>query len=168
MTIQAVFGHVNLVAADWRRLADFYVRLFGCELVPPERDLGGPALEAGTGVPGARLRGGHFRLPGHGPDGPTLEIFEYDGGVPERQPTLANRPGYGHLAFAVPDVRAARAAVLAEGGRAIGSVVTTAVAGGRWVTWTYVTDPEGNILELQAWSESPPMSPALPGDVTAG
>jgi hypothetical protein len=24
------------------------------------------------------------------------------------------------------------------------------------VTWTYLTDPEGNILELQSWSESDP------------
>jgi hypothetical protein len=24
---------------------------------------------------------------------------------------------------------------------------------GRRVTWCYVTDPEGNILELQAWNE---------------
>jgi hypothetical protein len=23
---------------------------------------------------------------------------------------------------------------------------------GRHVTWTYVTDPEGNIVELQSWS----------------
>ena len=47
---------------------------------------------------------------------------------------------------------AAREAVLAEGGSVVGEVVTTATADGRRVTWTYLTDPEGNILELQAWS----------------
>jgi catechol-2,3-dioxygenase len=36
--IEARFGHVNLVARDWRRLADFYTRVLGCEFVPPERD----------------------------------------------------------------------------------------------------------------------------------
>jgi catechol 2,3-dioxygenase-like lactoylglutathione lyase family enzyme len=36
--IDARFGHVNLIARDWRSLADFYVRLFGCEAVPPEHD----------------------------------------------------------------------------------------------------------------------------------
>ena len=34
----ARFGHVNVIARDWRRLADFYAEVFGCELVPPERD----------------------------------------------------------------------------------------------------------------------------------
>lgn len=48
----------------------------------------------------------------------------------------------------------ARDAVLAEGGGVIGEVVTTGTSDGRRVTWTYLTDPEGNILELQAWSEA--------------
>lgn len=149
--IDARFGHVNLVAADWRSLSDFYQRVFGCVFVPPERDLGGPVLEAGTGVPGATIRGAHLRLPGHGPDGPTLEIFQYGSG-PDRPATAINRPGFGHIAFAVPDVVAARETVLAEGGGVVGEVVTTGTSDGRRVTWTYMTDPEGNILELQAWS----------------
>jgi predicted enzyme related to lactoylglutathione lyase len=152
--IDARFGHVNLVAADWRSLADFYQRVFGCAFVPPERDLSGPVLEAGTGVPGATIRGVHLRLPGLGDSGPTLEIFQY-ATEPERPPTAINRPGIGHLAFAVPDVAVAREIVLAEGGRALGEVVTTGTSDGRRVTWTYLTDPEGNILELQAWSAAP-------------
>jgi len=31
-------------------------------------------------------------------------------------------------------------------------VVTLATADGQSVTWCYVTDPEGNAIELQAWS----------------
>ncbi|HEU4919022.1 MAG TPA: VOC family protein [Candidatus Limnocylindrales bacterium] len=150
--IDARFGHVNIVAHDWRRLAEFYTRVFGCTFVPPERDLSGPVLEAGTGVPGATIHGAHLRLPGLGPDGPTLEIFEYSSG-PERPASAVNRPGLGHIAFAVPDVAAARDAVLAAGGGVVGEVVTTGTSDGRRVTWTYVTDPEGNILELQAWSD---------------
>jgi hypothetical protein len=53
-------------------------------------------------------------------------------------------------------VAEARAAVLAAGGSVIGDVVTLGTADGRFVTWTYLTDPEGNILELQSWSESEP------------
>lgn len=150
--IDAHFGHVNLVARDWRRLADFYGRVLGCTFVPPERDLRGPILEAGTGIPGAALHGVHLRLPGHGPNGPTLEIFQYETG-PAPLPTAANRPGFGHIAFAVPDVEVARAAFLAEGGRAVGEVVTSTNADRRRVTWTYVADPEGNVVELQAWAE---------------
>jgi glyoxylase I family protein len=45
----------------------------------------------------------------------------------------------------------ARAQVLAAGGRAVGDVVTLTTAVGSRVTWCYVTDPEGNIIELQSW-----------------
>jgi catechol 2,3-dioxygenase-like lactoylglutathione lyase family enzyme len=121
--IDARFGHVNLVARDWRPLATFYERVFGCVPVPPERDYSGRDLEAATGIPGVRLRGVHLRLPGGGPGGPTLEIYEYEPALPAHPPA-ANRPGFGHIAFAVPDVHAAREAVLAEGGGAVGEVVT--------------------------------------------
>jgi glyoxylase I family protein len=149
--IEARFGHVNLIARDWRALAAFYERVFGCVFVPPEREFSGPVLSAGTGVPNAALRGVHLRLPGLGPDGPTLEIFEYTEEL-DALPPAVNRPGFAHLAFVVPDVAAARDAVLAEGGHAVGDVVTLQVADGRRVTFTYVSDPEGNILELQSWS----------------
>ena len=150
--IDARFGHVNIVARDWRALASWYERVFGCVPVPPERDLRGPVLEAGTGVPGAALRGVHLRLPGLGiENGPTLEIYEYTPAL-SGLPPVANRPGFTHIAFALPSVEVAREIVLREGGSAVGSVVTTETADGRRVTWTYVADPEGNIVELQAWS----------------
>lgn len=146
----ARYVHTNLIASDWRKLADFYQELFGCIPVPPERDYQGEGVEAGSGVRGARLRGMHLRLPPYGEDGPTLEILNYNV-LAERAPTAPNRPGFGHIAFAVDDVAAARAAVLLAGGRAIGEVVTLQVATGARVTWCYVTDPEDNIVELQAW-----------------
>ncbi len=152
VSIQARYVHTNLIARDWRALAEFYQRVFGCIPVPPERDLSGPIMEAGTGVPGAHLRGMHLRLPGYGDAGPTLEIFNYSL-LEERPTTAVNRPGFGHIAFAVDDVRAAREAVLAAGGRAVGEVVTVQIASGAQVTWCYVTDPEGNVIELQAWSK---------------
>jgi catechol 2,3-dioxygenase-like lactoylglutathione lyase family enzyme len=145
------FGHVNLIAADWRRLAAFYTEVFRCELVPPERDYHGPDLERGTGVPGAALRGGHLRLPGASSNGPTLEIYQYEQAA-ERPAPVANRLGFGHIAFAVHDVETARHSVLAHGGGTVGEVVTLRTTDGRQVTWCYVTDPEGNILELQRWS----------------
>ena len=153
MTLNARYGHTNLVARDWRLLAAFYEQTFGCEPVPPERDYRGPDLERGTAIPGAVLRGVHLRLPGHGPTGPTLEIYQYEPEL-EGMPPLVNRPGFGHIAFAVDDVPQARETVLAAGGREVGEVVTLQTADGRRVTWCYVTDPEGNIVELQAWSES--------------
>jgi catechol 2,3-dioxygenase-like lactoylglutathione lyase family enzyme len=146
--MQAKYVHTNLVAEDWRGLARFYAEVFGCVPVPPERDYRGPSLEAGTGIAGAHLTGVHLRLPGYGEDGPTLEIFGYTP-QEERVPTAANRPGYGHIAFRVEDVARAREAVLAAGGGAVGEVVTLRLPGGTRVTWCYVTDPEGNVIELQ-------------------
>ena len=150
--IQARFVHVNIIARDWRPLVAFYRRVFGMEIVPPLRDYSGPDLEAGTGVVGAALEGAHLRLPGLGPDGATLEIYQY---TPEldAQPPAVNRPGFGHIAFAVQDVAAARDAVLDDGGSSVGEVVTLQTVDGRRVTFAYVADPEGNILELQSWSE---------------
>lgn len=147
----ARFVHTNLIARDWQGLAGFYESVFGCVPVQPERDLSGPAIEAGTGVPGARITGMHLRLPGAGADGPTIEIFSYSRLAHGPAPAV-NRPGFAHIAFAVASVADAREDVLAAGGKAVGEVVTTALPTGARVTWCYVTDPEGNIVELQAWS----------------
>jgi len=150
--MNARFGHVNLIADDWRALADFYIGNFGCTPVPPERDYSGADLSAGTGVENAALRGAHLRLPGLGPDGPTLEIYQYAHNEPRGAAAAANRVGFGHIAFAVDDVRAARERVIGSGGAPVGDVVTLQTADGRRVTWCYVSDPEGNFIELQAWS----------------
>ena len=146
------FAHVNLVAQDWRRLVQFYEHTLGCIPVPPERALSGQWLEEGTGVPGAEIRGMHLRLPGYGADGPTLEIFAYNRRA-ERAETAINRPGFAHIAFAVKDVEDAREAVLAAGGGEIGQVVTLDIPDAGRVTFVYLTDPEGNIIELQHWAE---------------
>ena len=147
----ARFGHVNVTSANWRRLAEFYGDLFGCEVVPPERDYRGPDLEAATRVAGAHLTGAHLRLPGHGDTGPTIEIYQYDAVEPSREPRV-DRAGWGHVAFQVPDVEAALDAVVAAGGSRFGDVVTLTTSSGSRVTWCYAADPDGNLLELQAWS----------------
>lgn len=144
------FGHTNLIARDWRRLARFYTELFGCILVPPERNYSGPELERGTGIPGAALTGAHLRLPGYGDHGPTLEIFTYALNQ-ERAAPAPNVLGFGHIAFQVASVSSAREQVRAAGGACVGEVVTTTTAAGTRVMWCYVTDPEGNIVELQSW-----------------
>jgi predicted enzyme related to lactoylglutathione lyase len=148
MTISAKYVHTNLIATDWRALATFYQEVFGCVPAPPERDFQGEKLEAGTGLPGAHLQGVHLRLPGYDGDGPTLEIFNYSSLEP-RPKTAVNRPGFAHIAFAVDDVAVAWEAVIKAGGRAVGEIVTLQTAAGVDITWCYVTDPEGNILELQ-------------------
>ena len=147
----ARYVHTNLIARDWQVLARFYEEHFGCVRVPPERNYSGPDLEAGTGVVNATLRGVHLRLPGHGANGPTLEIFSYSR-LAEGPPPIVNRPGFGHIAFDVASVVEARKEIVAAGGTAVGEIVSLTTAAGTRVTWCYVADPEGNVIELQSWS----------------
>lgn len=151
MTLNTKFVHTNIIAQDWRKLARFYEQVLGCVPIPPERDLAGPWLEAATGVPDVQIQGIHLRLPGYGAEGPTLEIFQYNCQA-KRPETAIHRPGLAHLAFAVDDVATARQAVLDAGGGEIGEMTILDVAGAGRVTFVYLTDPEGNILELQRWS----------------
>jgi predicted enzyme related to lactoylglutathione lyase len=144
------YVHTNLVAHDWRRLAAFYERVFGCVPVPPQRSMRGAWLDRGSGLDGAGLEGMHLRLPGSGDDGPTLEIYTYQP-LAEGSPPAINRPGFGHIAFAVEDVAAALAEVVAAGGRALGEVTRTDVPGRGALTFVYAADPEGNGIELQRW-----------------
>ena len=91
----------------------------------------------------------NLRLPGHGSAGPTLEIFTYSP-CAEGPPPAVSRPGLAHLAFEVASVEDARREILTAGGGSVGEVVTLTTSAGAQVTWCYVTDPEGNIVELQA------------------
>ena len=151
MIPNAKYSHTNLIARDWRALSAFYEEVFRCVVVPPERDYAGRELEAGTGIVGSTVKGVHLRLPGQGSNGPTLEIYSYSITAEAVRPEV-NRPGFGHIAFMVPDVKAARDEVLRAGGSPLGEIVTLVTATGGQVTWCYTRDPEGNILELQCWA----------------
>jgi predicted enzyme related to lactoylglutathione lyase len=153
------YAHTNVIAKDWRRLVAFYETVFGCVRVSPERDLAGESIERGSGVAGARIHGVHLRLPGYGDEGPTLEVFQY-AEISEAPPPVANRAGFGHIAFAVDDVRAVRDAVIAAGGGALGTVEVVEIPGSGRITWTYTRDPEGNIVELQHRESASGVTPA--------
>ncbi len=150
MPIQARYVHTNLIAQNWRKLADFYVQVFGCQPVLPERQLMDPWVAQATGVPGAQIQGMHLRLPGYGEQGPTLEVFQYNV-LSETSAPAINRLGWAHLAFAVNDVPAALAAVLAAGGSQVGELVHVKVPGAGALVFVYAADPEGNLIELQKW-----------------
>ena len=145
------YKHTNIVAWDWKKVAEFYEQVFGCEPVPPERVAVGEWVERCTGVPGAEVHGIHLRLPGYGDDGPTLEIFQYNH-AEQRPETAINRPGLAHLAFEVDDVEAARDEVIAACGKCVGEMVAIEIPGAGTITFIYMTDPEGNIIELQKWT----------------
>jgi predicted enzyme related to lactoylglutathione lyase len=150
MAITAKFVHTNLIAKDWKTLAAFYETVFGCSPVPPERHLSDLWVAEATGIPDAEIHGIHLRLPGYDDSGPTLEIFQYN----QHQTRLlkaVNQPGFGHIAFAVDDIEAARDAVLEAGGGIVGKLTTVTIPNAGAIAFIYLTDPEGNIIELQKW-----------------
>jgi len=152
MPIQAKYVHTNIVARDWRKLADFYQQVFGCVPVPPERDYQGQWINDVTAIDQpVSIEGMHLRLPGYDRGGPTLEIFQYSS-QPPRPPVAANQPGFAHIAFHVDDIEAARRAVLDGGGGELGKLHEMQVQGAGYISLIYMTDPEGNIVELQKWS----------------
>ena len=148
--MKARYVHTNLVASNWQDLAAFYVDVFGCVPVPPERHLSGDWLDRAIALTNARIDGIHLRLPGHGDRGPTLEVFQYSEEEPVDAPA-SNRRGYGHLAFEVDDVRSIAETVALHGGRLLGEIVTREIPGAGLLTFAYAVDPEGNIIEIQSW-----------------
>lgn len=128
------------------------MQTFNCKIVPPIRSQSGAWLDKGTGVKNAKLEGAHLLLPGHGDNGPTLEIYQYD--TIEDQKLLApNTRGYGHIAFEVDDVETLLERVLQNGGQLNGEVTKRKVEGVGEITFVYARDPEGNLIELQSWNK---------------
>jgi catechol 2,3-dioxygenase-like lactoylglutathione lyase family enzyme len=144
------FAHTNIAARDWRRLADFYIKVFACREKPPLRRLSGKWLDKATGLRHADLEGIHLLLPGHGDNGPTLEIFSYADALAGKE-IMANHIGLTHIAFEVEDVETTLSIALNEGGKRLGVVINKKVAGIGALCLVYFRDPEGNIVELQSW-----------------
>ena len=149
--MKAKYKHTNIVAHDWKALSKFYEDVFECKRVLPERHLSGAWLDKGTGIKDSRFSGVHLRLPGSGDSGPTLEIYQYSRNKSKLN-SVANREGFAHIAFEVDDVRQAMDEVIEHGGGKVGDITTSEVKGVGKLTFVYVTDPEGNIIELQSWT----------------
>ena len=144
--------HVNIISRNWRKLAKFYQKVFDCDPVYPERNLAGTKISHGTGVHNAQLVGVQLQLPGYSVTGPRLEIFQYTQ-MKLQLPPAANRLGLQHLAFKVDDVLTYQEKVIAYGGQKLGEVVSLSIPQVGNITFVYVTDPEGNIIELQQYEQ---------------
>jgi predicted enzyme related to lactoylglutathione lyase len=146
------FVHTNIITDDWKRLADFYIRVFDCKPLFPERNLSGDWLDKATSISNAHFIGIHLALPDYEDNCPTLEIFQYD--INENNlPALANRKGFAHIAFRVDEVYKMLEKVLINGGSQLGEIVQTEIKNAGFITFVYVRDIDGNIIELQAWKK---------------
>ena len=140
--------HTNIIAKDWRKLANFYIKVFKCKEVLPKRDLKGKWIEKGTTIEDVHIEGVHLRLPGYDDNGPTLEIFQYNKSISQHLRKI-NRQGFAHIAFSVDDVESALNAVIAAGGDKLSEIINHDIPGIGKITFVYATDPEGNFIELQ-------------------
>ena len=142
------FIHTNIVAKDWKKLAQFYIDTFNCIPYYPERDLKGEWLGHLTRIQDVSIKGIHLKLPGY-QDGPTLEIFQYS---PDKTPGSGmdiNSKGFRHIAFHVEDIEEILALAIENGAKKYGELIETKIAGLGIIKVVYIKDPEGNIVELQ-------------------
>ena len=146
------FVHTNIITDNWKSLADFYVKVFNCKPLFPERDLSGDWLDKATAVSNAHFTGIHLALPGFEDDPPTLEICQYDNNE-NNLTALPNRKGFGHIAFRVDNVQEVLDRLLLHGGSQVGEVVEAVIKDAGTITFVYARDIDGNIIELQHWNK---------------
>ncbi|ATW23856.1 VOC family protein [Candidatus Formimonas warabiya] len=146
------YVHTNIIAKDWKRVSLFYQKVFGCQPIPPQRDLRGGWLDKLTGIQNAHITGEHLALPGYDGNYPTLEIFSYNSMMTDN-PKTVNGVGLAHLAFEVDDVAAVLQRIKQEGGGQLGELIKTEYPNYVTATFVYAKDIEGNIIELQSWEK---------------
>jgi len=147
------YVHTNIVARNWEELAQFYIDVFDCDPVYPERDMSGEWIDRITGIKNTHIEGIHLKLPGYG-NGPTLEIFEYKPNSNDQKEHIINTYGLAHIAFHVDDVDETLDKVLRFGGSKYGQLVEKEMKDLGTLTIIYTRDPEGNIVEIQNWKRS--------------
>jgi predicted enzyme related to lactoylglutathione lyase len=143
------YVHTNIVSIDINKLAKFYIDTFDCKQQGRESEMMGDWVDKGTGVKNAKLKSIILQLPGY-ENGPTLEIFQYSEILEGEALPKANIKGIGHLAFSVDNVEEMLNKAIQNGGNKLGELVTKEFKSGVLI-YIYITDPEGNIIEIQSW-----------------
>lgn len=146
------YVHTNIVAKDWRKLTEFYINVFECKPLYPERDLYGEWLETLTDIDSVKIKGIHLSLPGYD-NGPTLEIFGYEPDNLRSDEPKINQQGFGHIAFHVDEVEEVVEKLVEHGGKILGKIIKKDYDGIGLLTAAYAQDPEGNFIEIQNWSK---------------
>jgi glyoxylase I family protein len=152
MPISCTYLHTNLTVKDIEKMKAFYENVFGCVSVREIQQLTGKWIEGITSVKDGEIKYVHLRFPGHGSNGPELELIEYVNPTKEYEIT-PNTLGFGHISFSVENVHEALKQVVQAGGGSVGDVVTVEVPKRGLLTEVYATDPEGNVIELQSYAK---------------
>ncbi|MGR3494870.1 SMU1112c/YaeR family gloxylase I-like metalloprotein [Citreimonas sp.] len=118
--------HVAIICGDYARSRAFYTETLGLPVIAETYRASRDSWKLDLGLP----------------DGARLELFSFPG-APHR-PSRPEAQGLRHLAFAVADVEAASAALLAKG-VAVEPIRTDSLTDRRF---TFFADPDGLPLEL--------------------
>jgi catechol 2,3-dioxygenase-like lactoylglutathione lyase family enzyme len=141
MEVLMGFHHVAVRVADIERATRFYVEgLAGKVRTSPGRHEDAFASVVMGGTPNARFKVNHIDIPAG-----CVELFEF---LEPVKPTGTFSPSDAaqlHFAIQVDDVAAALARVEAAGGKRYWPEITD-IGGG--YSAIYVTDPDGNVIEL--------------------
>jgi predicted enzyme related to lactoylglutathione lyase len=144
------YAHTNILARDWKTLSQFYIDVFECVPVLPQRDMSGSWIEKMTNIQGVHIEGIHLMLPGND-KGPTLEIFSYNHTLERSSSPQINETGFTHIAFRVDDIRFYIDKVLEFGGSFYGEISEAEIKNVGKLKAVYMRDPERNIVEIQSW-----------------
>jgi catechol 2,3-dioxygenase-like lactoylglutathione lyase family enzyme len=131
--------HQGIRVTEIERSVRFYADAFGAEAVtrpfPIEGDFPEQMFE---GPPGVAFRLCHLRF-----ESGMVELFEFTSPREESAPVHPSQANIMHLGFVVDDVEATAERVLAAGGRQVFPIT-------EWGEHrlTYVTDPDGNVIEI--------------------
>jgi catechol 2,3-dioxygenase-like lactoylglutathione lyase family enzyme len=103
------------------------------------KEMSGGWVDKGTNIKNARVKSLHLKFPGSDKDAPTLEISEYNQSE-EKQTSIPNRLGFGHIAFLVDDVEAIRQRVVDCGGKDLGETSKHEFPNVGILTFVYMKD----------------------------
>ena len=148
-------SHLCINTPNWKKLAQFYIDVFGFQAILPERDLHDSWLETVSGLKGAAVKGIHIELPGEESRGPTIEIFTHAISA-QGNPAAYNAPGIGHFGIVADtreDVYSLYRRVLDHGGSSDGRIASRYYPElQKTCTMVYAKDPDGNIVEILNWA----------------
>lgn len=134
--------HINIVVSRLEEAREFFLRLGFVER--DQAELAGDWISAIVGLKDVQARYVALELPG---SVTRVELIEYLSPPTEADPAIgrANRLGFRHLAFAVPDIEAEVARLQAEGISFLSEIKTFAKTGKKLV---YFYGPDSILLEL--------------------
>lgn len=144
------FSHINLISKDWKKLAQFYIKVFNCKMILPQKNYTGNWLSSGTGVNNAKVQGAHLSLPGFDQNGPMLELLQYDK-LLQSEKRSPNHTGIGNLSFRVESLEKTIEKALQFGAKTQGKISSTHIEHIGQLSFIYLRDPEGNLIELQEY-----------------